>query len=131
MLRISKSPADLCEGMMSCDQTAVLSSSALHVDMQLQRLLSTTCMQPRDSLATQEAGDSMHACTKLHMRRGTSSTGLTSGAATHEGTPPPSVVLHGKLEVGQGDGDEGRHDDEDDEHDEQDAVDGVALQNTS
>lgn len=53
--------------------------------------------------------------------------GHTCGAATHEGAPPPSVVLHGQLEVGEGDGDEGGDDDQDDEDDEEDGVDGVHL----
>ncbi len=52
---------------------------------------------------------------------------LTSGATAHEGAPPPSVVLDCQLEVGERDGDEGRHDDQDDEDDEEDGVDGVHL----
>ena len=54
--------------------------------------------------------------------------GSTCGAATEEGAPPPAVVFHCQLEVGQSDGDEGRHNDQDDEHDAQDGVDGVHLQ---
>ena len=40
---------------------------------------------------------------------------LTCGAATHEGPPPPSVVLDCQLEVGEGNGDESRDNDKDDE----------------
>ncbi len=54
--------------------------------------------------------------------------GLTGGAATHEGPPPPSVVFHSQLEVGQCDCDEGRHNQEDKEHYEEDGVDRIHLQ---
>ena len=52
---------------------------------------------------------------------------LTSRAPAQEGSPPPGVVLHCQLEVGQGNGDEGGDNDEDDEDDEEDGVDGVHL----
>lgn len=39
-----------------------------------------------------------------------------------EGTPPPVIILHGELEVGQSDGDAGRHDDQDNEDQQQNAV---------
>ena len=51
----------------------------------------------------------------------------TCGAATKERSPPPAVVFHCQLEVGQGDGDEGCDNDKDDEDDEEDGVDGVHL----
>ena len=51
----------------------------------------------------------------------------TCGASTHEGSPPPSVVLNCQLEVGERNGDEGRDNDKDDEDDEEDGVDGVHL----
>ena len=43
------------------------------------------------------------------------------GSAGEERAPPPSVVLDGELEVGEGDGDEGGDDDEHEEGDEEDA----------
>ena len=41
------------------------------------------------------------------------------GGAVEEGAPPPLVVLHGELEVGEADGDAGGDGDEDDEDEEQ------------
>ena len=52
---------------------------------------------------------------------------LTSAAAAEEAAPPPAVVLHGQLEVGEGHGDEGGHDEQDDEDYAEDAIDGVHL----
>ena len=50
---------------------------------------------------------------------------LTSRTTAHERAPPPLMVFHGQLEIGQRNADEGGHDDKDDEHDQQDAGDGV------
>ena len=52
---------------------------------------------------------------------------LTSGTTTQEGSPPPSMVFHCQLEVGEGNGDEGCDNDKDDEDNEEDGVDGVDL----
>ena len=57
--------------------------------------------------------------------------GLTCGAATQEGTPPPAVILHSQLEVGQRDCDEGRHNHKDYEDDAEDGVDRVHLHGRS
>ena len=53
--------------------------------------------------------------------------GLTCGATTYKGAPPPGVILHRQLEVGQSYSDESCHNDEDDEDNEEDGVDGVHL----
>lgn len=52
---------------------------------------------------------------------------LTCGATTQEGAPPPGVVFHCQLEVGQSNGDEGCHYQQYDEDNEEDGVDGVHL----
>ncbi len=41
--------------------------------------------------------------------------------------PPPAIVLHGQLEVGQGDGDASSHNDQNDEHQAQDAIQSVGI----
>ena len=51
----------------------------------------------------------------------------TCASAAEEAAPPPPMVFNSQLEVGEGDGDEGGHNEEDDEDDEEDAVDGVLL----
>ena len=49
------------------------------------------------------------------------------GSPAEEGPPPPLVVLHCKLEVGQRDGNEGRDDDENHVDNEEDGPDDVDL----
>ena len=63
----------------------------------------------------------------MHVCNCNESAVCTCGAATQERSPPPGVVLHSQLEVGESNGDEGCHNDEDDEDDEEDGVDGVHL----
>ena len=65
----------------------------------------------------------------MYEGRGAAWTGdrLTCGAPTEEGPPPPCMVLHCQLKVGEGNCDEGRDNNKNDEDNEEDGVDGVHL----
>ncbi len=48
-------------------------------------------------------------------------------SAAGERAPPPPVVLHGQLEVGEGDGDARRHDDENQEDESENSPERVGV----
>ncbi len=66
-----------------------------------------------------------------HKQAGPQGAGHTCAAAIQEGPPPPSVVFHRQLEVGQRNRDECCHDDEDEKHNGEDTVDGVHLRQSN